>query len=66
MKVIAPDSFGFTVATGGPVDKGDEIEVDDETGAQLVAQGWKVAAAKKAAPAAHKKAATAADTKENA
>lgn len=52
MQVTPPVSYGFTVATGGPVAVGEVIEVDDETGAQLLAQGWSVptkAAAKKAA-----------------
>lgn len=48
MKVTPPVSYGFTVASGGPVDVGDVIEVDDETGAQLVAQGWSVPTAKQA------------------
>ena len=52
MKVTPPVSYGFTVASGGPVAVGEVIEVDDETGAQLLAQGWSEptkAAAKKAA-----------------
>lgn len=52
MKVTPPVSYGFTVASGGPVLLGEVIEVDDETGAQLLAQGWSEptkAAAKKAA-----------------
>lgn len=48
MKVTPPVSYGFTVASGGPVDVGDVIEVDDETGAQLVEQGWSVPTAKQA------------------
>lgn len=49
MKVTPPASYGFTVALGGPAEPGEFYEVDDATGAQLVAQGWKVPAAKKQA-----------------
>lgn len=48
MKVTPPVSYGFTVALAGPADVGEVYEVDDETGAQLVAQGWSEPAAKKA------------------
>lgn len=41
MKVIAPDSFSHVTPLERGVTKGDEIEVDDVLGEQLLAQGWK-------------------------
>jgi hypothetical protein len=48
VKVIAPEDFAHVVAAGGAVARGDVIDVDDETGAQLVARGWKHSQAKPA------------------
>jgi hypothetical protein len=49
--VIAPDGR-YLVALGREVEKGEHVEVDEETAASLVDQGWvsaRSAAAKKAA-----------------
>lgn len=43
MKVIAPDDLSFVTALERPVDKGEEVEVDEELGAALLEQGWKAA-----------------------
>lgn len=40
MKVTAPQAFSHVTPLGRPVEAGEEVEVDDELGAQLVAQGW--------------------------
>lgn len=42
MKVIAPESFSFVTPLGRPVDEGEEVDVDDDLGAQLLEQGWRL------------------------
>lgn len=46
--VTAPDDR-YLVAVGDRVKKGDVVEVDDETAASLVEQGWEPAKAPKSA-----------------
>lgn len=50
MKVVSPANFSHVTPLGRPVEKGEEIEVDDELGEQLCAQGWS-AKSKTAKPA---------------
>lgn len=64
MKVTPPVSYGFTVALGGPAEPGEFYEVDDETGAQLLAQGWSEPTPKKQAKTPAPEAPAEADTKE--
>lgn len=64
MKVSPPVAYGFTVALGGPAEPGEVYEVDDELGAQLVAQGWSEPAPKKQAKTPAPEAPAKADTKE--
>lgn len=40
MKVIAPADFSFVTPLARPVERGEEIDVDDVLGAQLLEQGW--------------------------
>jgi len=49
MKVIAPRDV-YLPAVGDNVEQGQEVEVDDETGASLVAQGWQRAGARSSKP----------------
>ena len=41
MKVTAPADFSHVTPLDRGVAKGEQVDVDDELGAQLVAQGWK-------------------------
>jgi hypothetical protein len=43
MKVTSPADFSFVTPLARPVEKDETVEVDDELGAQLLAQGWKPA-----------------------
>jgi hypothetical protein len=54
MKVYAPADFSFVTALERPVEKGEEIDVDDEVGAGLVHQGWDTARKKAARKAARR------------
>lgn len=40
MKVTAPQSFSHVTVFGRPVEQGEEVDVTDELGAQLIEQGW--------------------------
>lgn len=48
MKLNVPEDC-YLVAVGRPVEKGEIVEVDDETGVSLVAQGWHESHAKRPA-----------------
>lgn len=47
MKVTSPATFSYVTPLGRGVERGDEIEVPDQLGNQLVAQGWKARTASK-------------------
>lgn len=40
MRVRSPQDYSHVAPLGCPVEKGEVVEVDDELGVQLVAQGW--------------------------
>lgn len=43
MKVVSPADFSHITPLGRPVEKGEEVDVPDDLGEQLLAQGWKPA-----------------------
>ena len=49
--VISPADFSHVTAVARPVKRGETVEVDAETAAQLIAQGWSEAAPKPRKPA---------------
>ena len=46
MKVVSPGDFSHVTPLDRPVEKNEVVDVDDELGAQLLAQGWKAAPVK--------------------
>lgn len=48
MKVTAPDSFSYVTPLERGVEKGEDVEVDETLGEQLLAQGWKAKGTKRA------------------